>query len=80
MSFAGRGAPSTMPEDPVVILDPVNADNNVARRLTDPERAEIVATAQKAWETLLTASYAAPKGKTIDYWKEVFGPTFRIED
>jgi hypothetical protein len=62
--------------DPVVIVDPVNNENNTAGRITDAERKEIVAGALEAWET---ANLASVDGD-IDVWKEIFGPRFKIED
>jgi tRNA nucleotidyltransferase (CCA-adding enzyme) len=63
----------------VIILDPYNADNNVASRMTDSERAEIVAAANVAWETLMTAHHSGGKGETNDLWREVFGSLFTTE-
>lgn len=65
---------------PAVILDPVNPDNNVALRLTDSERKEIVTAAETAWELISTASRLAGKGETVEMWKEVFGRSFVIEE
>lgn len=62
--------------DPVVIVDPVSSQNNVASRITETERQEIVAAAKAAWET---ANFAAAENDN-DIWKEVFGPRFRTED
>jgi hypothetical protein len=63
-------------DDPVVILDPVYSLNNVASRITEAERAEIVAAAQSAWE----AAHFASAEDDNEVWKELFGPRFRIED
>lgn len=46
--------------------DPVNKDNNFAMRLTDDERAEIMAAAKIAWETIETASCKNTKGETSE--------------
>lgn len=62
--------------DPVIILDPVCNRNNVASRITENERLEIVAAAQAAWEA---AHFASAEDDT-EVWKELFGPRFRIED
>jgi tRNA nucleotidyltransferase (CCA-adding enzyme) len=51
--------------DPVVVLDPVNATNNITRRITDAERQEVVTTATKAWERLWTASQNNYKTETV---------------
>jgi hypothetical protein len=80
VTFPEVGKPRSMPEDPVVVIDPVNVNNNVTKRLQDNERRVVIASANQAWETLMTASHAVPKGETVEYWKELFGSSFRIED
>jgi tRNA nucleotidyltransferase (CCA-adding enzyme) len=62
--------------DPVVILDPVNSSNNVASRITEDERVEIVDAARNSWE----AAYFASESGEKEVWKEVFGARFRVED
>lgn len=80
IEFAENGVVSKLSNDPVVILDPVNSDNNVARRLTNAERLELVQAAERAWERISAASWCSGKGQTIEHWKEVFGRSFVIED
>lgn len=81
VAFPETGKPARVPEDPVVVIDPVNAENNVTRRITNAERITLVAGANETWEALMDVSYGnRPKGETVDRWKEVFGPSFRIED
>lgn len=63
-------------DDPVVILDPVQSDNNVAARITESERQQIVNAASEAWET---AHFASVENDNA-VWKELFGPHFKIED
>ncbi|ENC6730589.1 MULTISPECIES: CBASS oligonucleotide cyclase [Shewanella] len=62
--------------DPVVIIDPANHENNVASRITEEERKEIVQMADAAWET---ANYASLQ-ENEEAWKEIFGPRFKIKD
>lgn len=62
--------------DPVVIIDPVCNSNNVASRISETERREIVAAAKDTWETANFASMENDEG----VWKEIFGPQFRTED
>ena len=62
--------------DPVVILDPVCNANNVASRISEDERKEIVAAALDAWET---ANFASTEDD-IEIWKELFGPRFKFEE
>ncbi|HEA17672.1 MAG TPA: nucleotidyltransferase [Pseudoalteromonas prydzensis] len=62
--------------DPVVIIDPANHENNVASRIMEEERKEIVQMADAAWET---ANYASLQ-ENEEAWKEIFGPRFKIKD
>lgn len=80
ITFPELGTITSFPSHPVVILDPVNKDNNVAMRMTDGERQEIVAAAKAAWETIETASWKGGKGETLDCWKEVMGRSFTIDE
>jgi tRNA nucleotidyltransferase (CCA-adding enzyme) len=61
--------------DSVVIIDPVCNTNNVASRISESERKEIVATALQAWEIVNLASV----DDDTEVWKEVFGPRFNTE-
>lgn len=79
ITFPELGRAVTFPADPVVILDPVNKDNNVAARLTHDERKEIVAGAERAWSRIEAASWKSGKGDTLDLWKEVMGRSFSID-
>jgi tRNA nucleotidyltransferase (CCA-adding enzyme) len=74
--FPENTAPFKQFTDPVVILDPVCSLNNVASRVTDGERAEIVVAAQGAWEV---AHFASAEGD-VEVWRELFGPRFRVEE
>lgn len=80
ITFPELGRVTTFPSDPVVILDPVNKDNNVGMRLTHDERKEIVSASQIAWETIEAAIWRGGKGETLDLWKEVMGRSFTIDD
>lgn len=78
--FPELGKISQFPAGPVVILDPVNCDNNVTSRITEVERKEIVAAAQTAWEDLSFAGCKDTKGETLDLWKAVMGRSLTIDD
>jgi hypothetical protein len=80
ITFPELGNITSFPSHSVVILDPVNKDNNVAMRMTDGERQEIVAAAKSAWEAIETASWKGGKGETLDCWKEVMGRSFTIDE
>ena len=73
--FPENVAPFVTFTDPVVILDPVYSRNNVASRITEAERLEIVAAATEAWET---ANFASADNDN-DVWKDIFGPRFKTE-
>ncbi len=51
-----------------MIFDPVYSFNNVASRISEAERQDIVAAAQEAWETV---NFASVEGDDT-IWKEVF--------
>jgi hypothetical protein len=78
--FKECGVVKSLPHDRVVALDPCNAENNVARKITDQDCTAIVAKSKDAWETLSYARNHGGKGQTLELWKEVFGRSFVIED
>lgn len=80
ISFASaiRNLPSV--PSAVRIFDPTNNENNVAGRMTDADRRAIVERAIQALETLNYAQAIARKGDTLACWKDVFGPSFRVEE
>ncbi len=80
IAFVEHGHKPRFPNDPVVILDPVNVANNVTMRITIDERSEIVSQATAAWEKLNSARWKTTRGETIDCWKAVFGRSFTIEE
>jgi tRNA nucleotidyltransferase (CCA-adding enzyme) len=62
---------------PMEIFDPVNSKNNVAAIYEDRQRQKIVSAAQSALEVISEARYATTRGRAIDCWQEVLGPSFR---
>jgi len=74
--FPENGQVSSQFSNPVIILDPVCNSNNVASRITETERLEIVAAANDAWEIANHASFE----DDVEIWKELFGPRFKMED
>lgn len=74
--FPENKAPFGSFTSPVVILDPVYSLNNVAARITEDERKQIVARAEQDWEIATFASVE----NDLEEWKKIFGPRFRIED
>jgi len=63
---------------PVKIIDPVNAANNVARLYTRAEADAIVDAALDAGDAIDAACRAPTKQETVRYWQKVFGPTFQV--
>ena len=76
ISFPENTTPIPTFDHAVIIIDPVASDNNVASRISEAERKEIVAAAQEAWEA---ANFASAEDDH-SVWKEIFGPQFRTED
>jgi hypothetical protein len=67
--------PSTAAE--IEIFDPVNPENNVAERYTRGQRLKIVEAADEAVSAIAEAAYATTKGRAVDCWQIILGPSFR---
>ena len=75
--YYDAGAVGSFPE-PVQIIDPVNAKNNVSR-LYSAEQAEAIADAAMDAGDAIDAALVAPtKQETLYYWQKVFGPSFQV--
>jgi tRNA nucleotidyltransferase (CCA-adding enzyme) len=59
------------------IFDPVNENNNVAAVYDETHRQKIVAAAQEALEAISEARFATTRGRAIECWQDVLGPSFR---
>lgn len=64
--------------DPVQVIDPVNAENNVSRLYTARQADLITDTALDAGDAIDAALAAPSKEKTVYYWRKVFGPSFQV--
>ena len=63
---------------PVQVIDPVNAENNVASLYT-PAQADAIVEAALAAGDAIDAALAAPtKQETVYYWQKVFGDSFGV--
>jgi hypothetical protein len=62
---------------PIEILDPVNPENNVAIRYDAAGRDKILDAAASAYDALTDARLATTKGRAVDDWQELLGPTFK---
>ena len=76
LSFPENPLPLGTFKDPVVILDPICSTNNVAARITEDERVEIVKATDNSWEI---AHFASVENDHTE-WKSLFGPGFKTED
>jgi tRNA nucleotidyltransferase (CCA-adding enzyme) len=63
-------------QEPVKIIDPVNADNNVARLYTKKQADLIITAALDAGDAIDSAMAATTKEDTVYYWRKVFGTSF----
>jgi hypothetical protein len=61
----------------VEVLDPVNVRNNVGVLYGTPDRDRIVTAAHKALDALTEARFAPTKGREVECWQTVLGPTFK---
>ncbi|WP_454659084.1 CBASS oligonucleotide cyclase [Bosea beijingensis] len=77
--FSDYYAPSKVGplNDTVQIIDPVNAENNVARLYTPANADAIVEAAMDAGDAIDAALAAPTKQLTVAYWQKVFGSTFQ---
>ena len=64
--------------EPVQIIDPVNANNNVSQLYTVEQADAIVDAALDAGDAIDAALAAPTKQETIYYWQKVFGPSFQV--
>ncbi|EGR2769641.1 CBASS oligonucleotide cyclase [Vibrio parahaemolyticus] len=71
-----EGKPQASFSDPVVIIDPVSPENNVASRISKDEQALIAKAAEEAWEN---ANYASVEND-YEVWKEIFGGRFKTKE
>lgn len=61
----------------VEVLDPVNTDNNVGVLYNTSDRFRIVNAAQQALNAISEARFAPTKGRAVECWQVVLGPTFK---
>lgn len=79
IAFSDYYPTSSIPSfsEPVRIIDPVNADNNVARLYTSAHADAIVDAALDAGDAIDAALAAPTKQETVRYWQKVFGSAFQ---
>ena len=64
--------------EPVKIIDPVNAKNNVCKLYTAAQADAIVEAAIDAGDAIDAALAAPTKQETVRYWQKVFGAAFQM--
>lgn len=64
--------------EPVQIIDPVNAENNVSSRYTAEQADAIVEVALDAGDAIDAGLAAPTKQETVYYWQKVFGSSFQV--
>lgn len=64
--------------EPVQIIDPVNALNNVSRLYTAQEADAIVNATLDAGDAVDAALAAPTKQETVYYWQKIFGSSFQV--
>lgn len=68
-----------LPDDAVVILDPVNAENNPAHYLTEAHKQVFLERVAEAYDTICYAASLdldSEEEQAVDLWAEVFGDEF----
>ena len=78
--FSDYYKPSTVGTitEPVKIIDPVNATNNVSKLYTAAQADAIVEAALDAGDAIDAALAAPTKQETVRYWQTVFGSAFQV--
>ena len=62
----------------IEVLDPVNLDNSIVADYSAADRNTLVEEAEEALDAISEARHATTKGRAVDCWKQVFGPTFKV--
>jgi hypothetical protein len=79
IAFTDFYAASSLPgrsTSEIEILDPVNSENNVAGLYDRSHREQIVEAAHDALDAITEAAYADGKGRAVELWKTILGPSF----
>lgn len=79
IAFTDYYALKDLPQTPLAemeIFDPVSAENNVASRYVSGDRTRIVSAATDALNAITEARFVEAKGRAVDLWRKVLGPSF----
>ena len=63
--------------DAIEVFDPVNAENNVTDKYMWADREALVEAAEEAADAIREAFYATTKGRAVESWQTILGPSFR---
>jgi tRNA nucleotidyltransferase (CCA-adding enzyme) len=80
ISFSDYYPASSLPGptgNPIEIFDPVNPLNNVTCLYSASDRDRLVAAAESAADAISEARYSDTKGRAVECWQLVLGPSFR---
>jgi tRNA nucleotidyltransferase (CCA-adding enzyme) len=80
ISFTDYYAASKLPAatgKPIEIFDPVNEVNNVSADYSLQDRQRIIEAAEESLERLAEARFATTRGRAVDCWQDILGPSFR---
>lgn len=73
--YAGKPSPCN---DAIRVFDPVNPENNVARKYNSGDRDVIVNEVIDAGDAIDAALKAPTKELTVRYWRKIFGSSFSV--
>ena len=76
--FTDYTSKPTSCHDLIRVFDPVNSNNNVARKYNETDRDVIVSEAADAGDAIEAALKAPTKELTMLYWRNVFGSSFSV--
>lgn len=68
---------TSSPGASIEIFDPVNPQNNVTCMYGESDRKRLVAAAEEAGDRISEARFATTKGRAVECWQAVFGPSFK---
>ena len=80
IAFTDYYAASKLPAPtgkPIEIFDPVNEVNNVSADYSPQDRQRIIDAAEESLERLAEARFATTRGRAVECWQEILGPSFR---
>ena len=61
----------------IEVFDPVNPENNVTDKYMWADREALVDASEEAADAIREASYSTTKGRAVELWQVVLGPSFR---